>query len=120
MGPRFRGDWEMDELEEERILTARRMARKLARNHSHKRMVRKLPQAFVIVPHNNGRVFPVRQAINTNKRMTYILLLGAVLCAYWYDIDMDTLEFMLQVVSQEAHQHLPGVKLDALGLPGLT
>jgi hypothetical protein len=110
----------MDELEEERILTARRMARKLARNRSHKRVVRKLPQAFVIVPRNGGRVFPVREAINTNKRLTYILLLGAVMCAYMYDVDLDTLEFMLQVVSREAHQHIPGVNLDALGIPGLS
>jgi hypothetical protein len=53
-------------------------------------------------------------------RLTYILLLGAVLCAYWYDIDVDTLASMLQVVSQEAHEHIPGVKLDVLGIPGLS
>lgn len=110
----------MDEYEEERIMTARRMARKLARNRSKNRTVRKLPQSMVIVPRNGGRVFPVREAINTNKRLTYILLLGAVLCAYWYDVDVDTLASMLQVVSQEAHEHIPGVKLDVLGIPGLS
>jgi hypothetical protein len=110
----------MDEYEEERIMTARRMARKLARNKSKNRTVRKLPQSMVIVPRNSGRAFPVREAINTNKRLTYILLLGAVLCAYWYDVDLDTLEFMMQVVSKEAHQHLPGVNLDLLGFPGLS
>ena len=110
----------MDEFEEERIMTARRMARKLARNKSRNRTVRKLPQSMVIVSRNGAHVFPVRQAINTNKRLTYIVLLGAVLCAYWYDIDVDTLESMLQTVSQEAHQHIPGVKLESLGIPGLS
>ncbi|MEO6094748.1 MAG: hypothetical protein ABIW76_03370 [Fibrobacteria bacterium] len=110
----------MDEYEEERVMTARRMAKKLARNRSKNRTVRKLPQSMVIVPRNAGRVFPVREAINTNKRLTYILLLGAVLCAYWYDIDVDTLASMLQVVSQEAHQHIPAVNLDVLGFPGLS
>jgi hypothetical protein len=110
----------MDEYEEERIMTARRMARKLARNKSKNRTVRKLPQSMVIVPLHGGTVFPVRHAINTNKRLTYIMLLGAVLCAYWYDVDVDTLESMIQTVAQEAHEHIPGVKLDVLGIPGLT
>jgi hypothetical protein len=110
----------MDEIEEERIMTARRMARKLARNKSKTRTVRKLPQSMIIVPRNGGRVFPVRQAINTNKRMTYILLLGAVLCAYWYDIDVDTLEQIVQVMGREAQQRIPGVNLGSLGIPGLS
>jgi hypothetical protein len=101
-------------------MTARRMARKLARNKSKTRTVRKLPQSMVIVPRNGGRAFPVREAINTNKRLTYILLLGAVLCAYWYDIDIDTLSFMIQVVGKEAQQHIPGVNLESLGIPGLS
>ena len=108
----------MDEYEEERIMTARRMARKLARNKSRNRTVRKLPQSMVIVPRRyEGRAYPIRRAINANKRLTYIILLGAVLCAYWYDIDIDTLEVVMRTVSQEAAEH--GVKLD-LGLPGLT
>ena len=110
----------MDEYEEERIMTARRMARKLARNKSKSRTVRKLPQSMIMVPRNPRKAFPVRKAINTNKRLTYILLLGAVLCAYWYDVDLDTLEFMMQVVSKEAHQHIPGVNLESLGLPGVS
>ncbi|MDB5103762.1 MAG: hypothetical protein JWP91_1451 [Fibrobacteres bacterium] len=110
----------MDEFEEERIMAARRMARKLARNKSRSRTVRKLPQSMVIVPRQPRQVFPVRKAINQNKRLTYIVLLGAVLCAYWYDVDLDTLEFMMQVVSKEAHQHIPGVNLESLGLPGVS
>ncbi|GEM_PF-2591672 len=110
----------IDEYEEERILTARRMARKLARNKSKNRTVRKLPQSMVIVSRNGGRVFPVRKAINTNKRLTYIVLLGAVLCAYAYDVDLDTLESMIQTVSREAHQVIPGVKLESFGIPGLS
>lgn len=100
-------------------MTARRMARKLARNKSTKRTVRKLPQSMVIVPRNSGKVFPVRRAINTHKRMTYILLLGAVLCAYWYDVDVDTLEEIVKVVERQAQQ-IPGVKLGSLGIPGLS
>ena len=110
----------MDEFEEERILTARRMAKKLARNSSSRRMVRKLPQSMIIVPRSNGRAFPIRQAINANKRLVYIILLGAVLCAYWYDVDVDTLTIVMRTVSQEAAQHLPGVDLQQLGFPGLS
>jgi hypothetical protein len=108
----------MDEYEEERIMTARRMAAKLARNRSRKRTVRKLPQSMIIVPRSQGRAYPIRKAINTNKRLTYIILLGAVLCAYWYDIDLDTLEVVMRSVGHEAAQH--GVKLNPLGLPGLS
>ena len=110
----------MDEYEEERIMTARRMAQKLARNRSRRRTVRKLPQSMVVVPTNPSHPFPVRRAINANKRLTYILLLGAVLCAYAYDVDLDTLQFMMQVVGREAQEHLPGVSLDKPGIPGLS
>jgi hypothetical protein len=110
----------MDEYEEERIMMARRMARKLARNASRRRTVRKLPQSVVIVSKHHGRAYHMRRAINANKRMTYILLLGAVLCAYMYDIDVDTLEIWMRTVSQEAHQHIPGVNLETLGIPGLS
>lgn len=110
----------MDEIEEERIMTARRMARKLARNKSRNRTVRKLPQSMIIVPRNGGKVFPVRQAINTNKRMTYILLLGAVMCAYWYDVDVDTLEEIVKVMERQAQRHIPEVNLGSFGIPGLS
>lgn len=110
----------MDEIEEERIMMARRMARKLARNRSGKRTVRKLPQSIVIVPKHHGRSFHMRRAINSNKRLTYIMLLGAVLCAYMYDIDQDSLAHFIRTVSREAHQHLPGVRLGILDLPGLS
>ena len=110
----------MDEMEEERIMTARRMARKLARNKSKKRTVRKLPKSMIIVPRNGGKVFPVRQAINTNKRMTYILLLGAVMCAYWYDVDVDTLEEIVKVMERQAQRHIPEVNLGSFGIPGLS
>jgi len=111
----------MEENEEERIMTARRMARKLARNASRKRTVRKLPQSIVIVPRHQGRrALHMRRAINAHKRLTYILLLGAVLCAYMYDIDQDTLEHFLRSVGRETQQHIPGVKLEILGLPGLS
>jgi hypothetical protein len=110
----------MDEIEEERIMMARRMARKLARNASNKRTVRKLPQSVVIVPSHHGRAFHMRRALNANKRLTYILLLGAVLCAYMYDLDQDSLEFFMRTVGREAQQHIPGVNLEKLGLPGLS
>jgi hypothetical protein len=100
----------MDEQEEERIMMARRMARKLARNASKRRTVRKL----------HGRAYHMRRAINVNKRLTYMLLLGAVMCAYMYDIDLETLEVVMRTVGQEAQEHIPGVKLDGLGLPGLS
>jgi hypothetical protein len=110
----------MEENEEERIMTARRMARKLARNVSKKRTVRKLPQSIVIVRTHHGQPFHMRRAINSHKRLTYILLLGAVLCAYMYDLDQDTLGHFLRSVSRETQQHIPGVKLEILGLPGLS
>jgi hypothetical protein len=111
----------MDESEEHRIMMARRMARKLARNASKKRTVRKLPQSVVIVaPKHHGRVLHMRKAINSHKRLTYILLLGAVLCAYMYDLDQDTMEYFMRTMGREAQQHIPGVKLEILGLPGLS
>lgn len=110
----------MDEQEEERIMMARRMARKLARNASRRRTVRKLPQSIVIVSKHHGRAYHMRRAINMNKRLTYIMLLGAVMCAYMYDVDLDTLEVVMRTVGQEAHERIPGVKLEALGLPGLS
>ena len=110
----------MDEQEEERIMMARRMARKLARNASRRRTVRKLPTSVVIISKHHGRAYHMRRAINVNKRLTYILLLGAVLCAYMYDVDLDTLEVVMRTVGQEAQQHIPGVNLETLGFPGLT
>lgn len=110
----------MDEMEEERIMMARRMARKLARNASKRRTVRKLPQSMVIVSRHHGRAYHMRRAINVNKRLTYILLLGAVLCAYMYDVDIDTLDLVVRTVGKEAQEHIPGVKLENLGFPGLS
>ena len=120
MGPRMgtsKDEEKMDENEEERIMTARRMARKLAKNTSKSRTVRKLPQSMIVVPRSGGRAYPIRKAINTNKRLTYILLLGAVLCAYWYDVDLETLTIVMRTVSHEAAEHLPGVDLQQLGFP---
>lgn len=99
---------------------ARRMARKLARNASKRRTVRKLPQSIVIVSKHHGRAYHMRRAINTHKRLTYIVLLGAVMCAYMYDLDQDTLEFFMRTVTREAHRHIPGVDLERLGFPGLS
>jgi hypothetical protein len=110
----------MDENVEERIMMARRMARKLARNASKKRTVRKMAQSMVIVPKHHGRSLHMRRAINTHKRLTYIMLLGAVLCAYMYDLDQDTLESVMRTVSREAHHRLPGVELGILDLPGIS
>ena len=111
----------MDENEEERIMMARRMARKLARNASKRRTVRKLPQSMVVVmPKHHGRAHHMRRAINHNKRLTYIMLLGAVMCAYMYDIDVDTLEIWMRTVGQEAQHHIPGVNLELLDMPGLS
>ena len=116
----LRNSQQMDQAEEERIMMARRMARKLARNASRHRTVRKLPQSIVIEPRHHGRSFHMRRAINSHKRLTYILLLGAVLCAYMYDLDQDTMEQIMTKVGQEAHQHIPSVKLEMLGLPGIS
>lgn len=110
----------MDEFEEERIMMARRMARKLAHNHGRNRTIRKLPQSIVIVKTQGKRALAFRRAINAHKRLTYIILLGATLCAYVYDLDSDTLEFMMRTVSHEAHHHLPGIELGILDLPGVS
>jgi len=98
------------ELDRERIYRMRRMARKLAHNKSRERVVRKLPQTMVIVAAPKPkRAIPVRKAINTNKRMTYILLLGLSLGALFYDVDPDTLETVMQSVGNAAHAHLGGL-----------
>lgn len=95
------------EVDRERIYRMRRMARKLAHNKSRDRVVRKLPQTMVIVAAPKPkRAIPVRKAINTNKRMTYILLLGLSLGALFYDVDPDTLETVIETVSQAAHERL--------------
>ncbi len=100
----------LEETEQERIHAARRMAHKLAKNKSRKRTVRKLPQSMVIVsPFGFRRAYPGRDALHRHKRLAYILLLGAVMCAYMYDLDQDTLEFMVKTVSVEAQRHLGGI-----------
>ena len=87
------------ELDGERIYRMRRMARKLAHNKSRDRVVRKLPQTMVIVrAAQPKRAIPVRKAINGNKRLTYMLLLGATLCAYFYDVDPNALEHVVHTV----------------------
>lgn len=96
--------WEEDR---ERIYRMRRMARKLASNRSHNRTIRKLPQSMVIVQAPRPkRVVPVRKVINSNKRLTYILLLGVSLCAYFYDVDQTTLDYMVHSVGSAAQSHL--------------
>jgi hypothetical protein len=100
-------DFEMDR---ERIYQMRRMARKLATNKSKDRVVRKLPQSVVIVlTPKPRRAIPVRRAINGNKRLTYMLLLGAALCAYMYDVDPTTLQHVMRTVNDAAHSGLGGL-----------
>lgn len=91
--------------DQERIAMMRRAARKLASNKSKNRVVRKLPRTIEVV-RVHKRALHLRTAINSNKRLAYILLLGAVMCAYVYDLDQNTLENMIQSVSQAA-THLP-------------
>lgn len=99
-------DFEQDR---ERIYRMRRMARKLAHNRSRDRVVRKLPQSVVIVvAPKPKRVVPVRRAINGNKRLTYILLLGVTLCAYMWDVDQRTIETVVQAVEHAAQSGLGG------------
>lgn len=82
----------------------------LARNKSKKRTVRKLPQSMVVVSATGlRRAYPGREALHRHKRLAYIMLLGAVMCAYMYDLDQDTLEFMVKTVSVEAQKHLGGI-----------
>jgi uncharacterized protein YgiM (DUF1202 family) len=100
-------DFEMDR---ERIYQMRRMARKLAHNQSRDRVVRRLPQSVVIVvTQKPKRAIPMRKVINGNKRLTYMVLLGAALCAYMYDVDPVTLEQVLQTVNHAAQSHLGGL-----------
>lgn len=99
-------DFEQDR---ERIYRMRRMARKLAHNRSRDRVVRKLPQSVVIVvTPKPKRVIPVRRAINGNKRLTYILLLGVSMCAYMWDVDQRTIEYVVQAVEHAAQSGLGG------------
>lgn len=98
------------EMDRERIYRMRRTARKLAHNRSRDRVVRRLPQAMVIVKAPAPkRVVPVRKALNNNKRMAYIMLLGATLCAYVWDVDPNTLDAMIRTVSQAAETGLGGI-----------
>ena len=99
-----------DEEEQHRIRTAKRMAHKLAHNRSRARSIRRLPQSMVVVPKNGlRRAYPGREALHRNKRLAYIMLLGASLCAYMYDVDVDTLGSILKLVSSEAQRHLSPV-----------
>jgi hypothetical protein len=93
------------EMDRERIIQMRKMARKLAYNKSQQRVIRKLPRTIKVVKVQPKRVVHLRASLNNNKRLTYILLLGAVLCAYMYDIDQNQLEQMMQAVNQ-ATTHL--------------
>lgn len=88
--------------DKERIYQVRRMARKLAHNRSKQRVIRKLPQSIVVEVKRPKRAIPVRRAINANKRLTYILLLGASLCAFFYDVEPSTLEQVMLAVGQVA------------------
>lgn len=99
-------DFEQDR---ERIYRMRRMARKLAHNRSRERVVRKLPQSVVIVvTPKPKRAIPVRRAINGNKRLTYILLLGVSMCAYMWDVDQRTIEYVVQAVEHATQSGLGG------------
>lgn len=81
-------DFEIDEDEQQRLMQLRRMSHKLARNRSRKRLVRKLHQTVQVVPvRKKRRPVPIRQSLNRNKRLTYILLLGFSLMAFAYDTD---------------------------------
>lgn len=94
----------------ERFYQARRMARKLAHNRSNTRVVRKLPRSMIIeVKVKPRQPLPVRRAINANKRLTYILLLGASLCAYIYDADPVTLLALMDAVGSTANSGLEGL-----------
>ncbi len=70
-----------------RVAKLRKMSRKLARNQSRGRVVRKLPQT-IFVDRTSKRPAPVlRRSINKNKRLVYMLLLGAVMSLYVSDMD---------------------------------
>lgn len=101
-----------DEEEQHRIRLAKRMAHKLAHNRSRGRSIRRLPQSMIVVPRNGlRRAYPGREALHRNKRLAYIMLLGASMCAYMYDVDVDTLGQMLSLVSVESQKHLGVVLL---------
>ncbi len=70
-----------------RIAKLRKMSRKLARNQSRGRVVRKMPQT-IFVERGGSRPVPVlRTSINRNKRLVYMMLLGAVMSLYVSDMD---------------------------------
>src|SRR5262245_57217020 len=104
----------MDEMErsieQQRLMRIRRMARKLAKNQSQKRVVRKLPQTMVIVPKAKPRrALQLHGTVSRSRRLAYIMILGAALCAYVADLDQNTLEHMLRSVGQATHSHLGGL-----------
>ena len=74
--------------EQERLVTIRRAARKLASRQSRQRVIRKLPQTMVVVKAKGPDPVSIfRRELNLNKRLAYVMLLGAVLGAYFYDVD---------------------------------
>ena len=100
-------DYQMDMEEQQRIMKLRKTARKLAKNSSKGRTVRKLSQSMVVVPKPKPhKPIHIRKSVNQNKRLTYIMLLGAVMCAYMYDLDQDTLEYMLNTLGHVTQTHL--------------
>ena len=76
----------------ERVAHLRQMARKLARNRSGQRVIRKLPQSIEIVVLRPKRAIHARTVLNDNKRMAYMLLLGAVSFAYLFEMDSSAWE----------------------------
>jgi hypothetical protein len=76
--------------EQQKLMSIRRAARKLAARHSHARVVRKLPRTVVVIKVKKPEAMPVartRRILNGHKRLVYALLLGVVLGAYIHDSD---------------------------------
>ncbi len=98
----------MEPIDRDRIRLAHKMAKKLARNRSKQRTVRKLAQTMVVVPGPGmKRALPIRSSINRNKRLTYIMLVGISLGAYIYDMDLGSMARLMNLVQAETQHRLP-------------
>lgn len=95
-----------DLVSQEKRYQVRKVARKLAKNKSKDRVVRKLPQTVVIVPLNRTPtpVGRVRKTLNRQKRLVYMMLIGASLSALVYDADESRVGSFMSFVNHASEQ----------------
>ena len=95
-------EFEMNLENQRRNSHLRRSAKKLATVHSKKRVVRKLPKAYVVVRAPKNPVKTVRSVLNEYKVGGYACLLGMCLAAFIQELDQDVVYGLRDVVNSLA------------------